>query len=157
MKQMHFCTTALKLKKEKNLFDFMTYDHKYNITKDFVLQTLLTCPMHHSAGGPQSRVPWATHGLLCSGADGRARNGETRETREWEHSTRSVCKTPNFSAFLLSLSPRTQRSGPEGPSHQDEAPRTGFSQAKAQPTLTLAMANFSCIFLGLSCKATSWR
>lgn len=112
----------------------MTYDHKYNITKDFVLQTLLTCPMHHSAGGPQSQVPWATHGLLCSGADGRARNGktrETRETREWEHSTRSVCKTPNFSAFLPSLSPRTQRSGPESPSSQDEAPRTGFSQAKA--------------------------
>ena len=34
----------------------MTYDHRYNITKDFVLQTLLMCPTHHSAGGPQSRV-----------------------------------------------------------------------------------------------------
>ena len=64
---------------------------------------------------------------------------------------------PNSSAFLPSLSPRTQGSGSEGPSSQDEAPGRGLSQAKAQPTLALAMGIFSCIFLGLSSRAMSWR
>ena len=51
---------STETKKRKNLLDFMTYDHRYNITEDFVLQTLLTRPMHHSAGGPQSRLLQAT-------------------------------------------------------------------------------------------------
>lgn len=44
----------------KNLLDFMTYDHRYNIMKDFVLQILLMCPIHHSARSTQSRVLQAT-------------------------------------------------------------------------------------------------